>query len=126
MPASMSRSLSPPIATALSQPDQDDVPAVRLLADTLARASALRASDIHVEPGEGDWRIRLRIDGVLHETAHPPPHLRDGFVTRVKVLARLDIAEIGGSDHVQRDGKDAHLRFVRISDEARLEQGWNR
>ncbi|GLU30846.1 type II secretion system protein E [Trinickia caryophylli] len=104
MPASMSRSLSSPIAT-LPPADPDDVPAVRLLADTLARASALRASDIHVEPGEGNWRIRLRIDGVLHETAHPPAHLRDGFVTRVKVLARLDIAE-------RRVPQDGRLRLA--------------
>ncbi|WP_245616538.1 GspE/PulE family protein [Paraburkholderia acidipaludis] len=71
----------------------DDAPAVRLLADTLREAARRNASDLHVEPLEHGWRIRLRIDGVLHEAARPPAHLRDAFITRVKVLARMDIAE---------------------------------
>jgi hypothetical protein len=83
----------------------DDAPAVRLLADTLGQASELDASDIHVEPGEHGFRIRLRIDGVLHETARPPAHLRDAFITRVKVLARLDIAE-------RRVPQDGRLRLA--------------
>jgi len=71
----------------------DDAPAVRLLTDTLREAALRNASDLHVEPLEQGWRIRLRIDGVLHEMARPPAHLRDAFITRVKVLARMDIAE---------------------------------
>lgn len=98
----MSSALSSPLAAALPQPiDSDDAPAVRLLADTLGEASRLGASDVHVEPGDGVWRIRMRVDGVLHESAHPPGHLRDAFVTRVKVLARLDIAE----RRVPQDGR---------------------
>jgi type IV pilus assembly protein PilB len=84
--------------------DHADSPAVRLLQNTLLDASARGASDIHVEPGEQDWRIRLRIDGVLHEVARPPAHLQDAFVTRVKVLARLDIAE-------RRIPQDGRLRL---------------
>jgi type IV pilus assembly protein PilB len=72
---------------------QSDAPAVRLLDDTLREAARRRASDVHVEPDEHGWRIRLRVDGVLHEWLRPPPHLRDAFVTRIKVLAHLDIAE---------------------------------
>ncbi|HTI17749.1 MAG TPA: ATPase, T2SS/T4P/T4SS family [Trinickia sp.] len=97
-------SSSPSLSIASSMPPPagtDDAPAVRLLADLLSQASGLDASDIHVEPGEHEWRIRLRIDGVLHETARPPAHLRDAFVTRVKVLARLDIAE----RRVPQDGR---------------------
>lgn len=71
----------------------DDAPAVRLLTETLSEAARRNASDLHVEPLEHGWRIRLRIDGVLHEMARPPAHLRDAFITRVKVLARMDIAE---------------------------------
>ncbi|RQH01101.1 GspE/PulE family protein [Paraburkholderia dinghuensis] len=71
----------------------DDAPAVRLLADTLGEAARRNASDLHIEPLEHGWRIRLRIDGVLHEMTRPPAHLRDAFITRVKVLARMDIAE---------------------------------
>ena len=79
----------------------DDGPAARLLTDTLNEAARRAASDIHVEPGEHAWRIRLRVDGVLHELHNPPSHLRDAFVTRIKVLARLDIAE----RRVPQDGR---------------------
>jgi type IV pilus assembly protein PilB len=79
----------------------DDTPAVSLLTDTLREAASRGASDIHVEPFEHDWRIRLRVDGALHVLRHPPPHLRDAFVTRIKVLSRMDIAE----RRVPQDGR---------------------
>ena len=82
-------------------PDADNAPAVALLAETLREAAARGASDIHVEPGEHEWRIRLRIDGALHVFLKPPPHLRDAFITRIKVLARMDIAE----RRVPQDGR---------------------
>jgi type IV pilus assembly protein PilB len=82
-------------------PDADSPPAVRLLADTLQQAARLNASDLHIEPMEHGWRMRLRVDGVLHELARPPAHLRDAFITRVKVLARMDIAE----RRVPQDGR---------------------
>ncbi|PCE28365.1 GspE family protein [Paraburkholderia acidicola] len=85
--------------------DIDSAPAVRLLADTLREAATRNASDIHVEPAEHGWRIRLRIDGVLHETGQPPAHLRDAFISRVKVLARMDIAE-------RRIPQDGRLRLA--------------
>ena len=83
----------------------DDGPAARLLAQTLTEAAERGASDIHVEPTEHSWRIRLRVDGALHELPLPPAHLRDAFVTRVKVLARLDIAE-------RRVPQDGRLRLA--------------
>ncbi|MGU7770851.1 GspE/PulE family protein [Burkholderia sp. MR1-5-21] len=83
----------------------DDAPAARLLTDTLRAASTRVASDIHIEPFETGWRIRLRVDGVLHERARPPAHLRDAFVTRIKVLARMDIAE-------RRLPQDGRLRIA--------------
>ena len=52
-----------------------------------------RASDIHIEPYEGDLRVRFRIDGVLHEIMQPPAHLKPAIVSRIKVMASLDIAE---------------------------------
>jgi type IV pilus assembly protein PilB len=85
--------------------DADAAPAVRLLTETLQEAARRNASDLHIEPSEHGWRIRLRIDGVLHETAQPPAHLRDAFVTRVKVLARMDIAE-------RRVPQDGRLRLA--------------
>jgi len=83
----------------------DDGPAARLFAATLEQAVARGASDIHIEPSERGWRIRLRVDGVLHEMPSVPAHLRDAFVTRVKVLARLDIAE-------RRVPQDGRLRLA--------------
>ncbi|MDR8852798.1 putative type II secretion system protein HxcR [Burkholderia pseudomultivorans] len=58
-----------------------------------------------MEPFETGWRIRVRIDGVLHEHARPPAHLRDALVTRIKVLARMDIAE-------RRLPQDGRLRIA--------------
>jgi type IV pilus assembly protein PilB len=81
--------------------EADSAPAVALLTDTLREAASRGASDIHVEPGEHEWRIRLRIDGALHTYLTPPPHLRDAFTTRIKVLARMDIAE----RRVPQDGR---------------------
>jgi type IV pilus assembly protein PilB len=78
---------------------------VRLLTDTLREATRRNASDLHIEPAENGWRVRLRIDGVLHEIATPPAHLRDAFITRVKVLARMDIAE-------RRVPQDGRLRLA--------------
>ncbi len=78
---------------------------MRLLADTLREAARRNASDLHVEPLEQGWRVRLRIDGVLHEIARPPAHLRDAFITRIKVLARMDIAE-------RRIPQDGRLRLA--------------
>jgi type IV pilus assembly protein PilB len=85
--------------------DSDNAPAVRLLTETLQEATRRNASDLHIEPAERGWRMRLRIDGVLHEIAQPPAHLRDAFITRVKVLARMDIAE-------RRVPQDGRLRIA--------------
>ena len=92
-------------SSAASLSDPDNAPAVRLLTDTLHEATRRNASDIHIEPAEHGWRVRLRIDGVLHEIPRPPAHLRDAFVTRVKVLARMDIAE-------RRVPQDGRLRLA--------------
>ncbi|MFM0024378.1 GspE/PulE family protein [Paraburkholderia azotifigens] len=89
------------LALPTATPDADSPPAVRLLADTLQEAARLNASDLHIEPMEHGWRMRLRVDGVLHELVRPPAHLRDAFITRVKVLARMDIAE----RRVPQDGR---------------------
>jgi len=95
------RAAEPSLDTA-SDPDS---PAVSLLANTLREAAERGASDIHVEPSEHDWRIRLCVDGALHVLRRPPPHLRDAFVTRIKVLARMDIAE-------RRVPQDGRLRLA--------------
>ena len=51
------------------------------------------ASDIHVEPYEKDFRIRFRIDGVLYDVMHPPMKMRDALLSRLKIMAKLDISE---------------------------------
>ena len=79
----------------------DDVPVVRLLHKLLADAVGMGASDLHFEPFEHLFRVRLRLDGVLHELAQPPLSLRDKLATRLKILARLDIAE----KRLPQDGK---------------------
>lgn len=70
-----------------------EAPVVTLVNAVLADASRRRASDIHVEPYEKIFRIRFRVDGVLHDIMTPPPKLKNALVSRIKVMANLDIAE---------------------------------
>ncbi len=70
-----------------------DAPLVRLVNSLIFQAAEDRASDIHVEPQEDALLVRYRIDGVLHEVQRIPRRLASGVVTRLKVLAKLDIAE---------------------------------
>ncbi|OOC09159.1 MULTISPECIES: type IV-A pilus assembly ATPase PilB [Thioalkalivibrio] len=71
----------------------DDAPVVRFVNKLLMDAINRKASDIHLEPFEKDFRVRFRIDGVLHEVAHPPNSLAPRILARVKVMSRMDIAE---------------------------------
>jgi type IV pilus assembly protein PilB len=66
---------------------------VRLVNLVLVDAIRRGASDVHIEPYEKEFRIRLRIDGVLHETMKPPLRLRNAIVSRLKIMSELDIAE---------------------------------
>jgi type IV pilus assembly protein PilB len=70
-----------------------EAPVVTLVNAVFADAAKRRASDIHIEPYEKIFRIRFRIDGVLHEIMTPPPKLKNALVSRIKVMANLDIAE---------------------------------
>ncbi len=71
----------------------EGAPIVKLANAMMARAISLRASDIHVEPHARKVRVRLRIDGMLQETMVIPKDLQHGLVSRIKILAGLDIAE---------------------------------
>ncbi len=71
----------------------EDAPVVRLVNVLLGDALHRGASDIHVEPYEREMRIRFRIDGVLYDVMHPPMRLRDALISRIKIMAKLDIAE---------------------------------
>ena len=70
-----------------------EAPVIRLVRLLLTQAMKEGASDIHLEPGEDTCRTRFRIDGVLHEVTGPSRHLHSSVVSRIKVLASLDIAE---------------------------------
>jgi len=71
----------------------DEAPVVRLMNMILADAIRRGASDIHLEPYEKVFRVRFRIDGVLHEIMGPPKRLEAALTSRVKIMANLDIAE---------------------------------
>ena len=70
-----------------------EAPVVTLVNAILADAAKRRASDIHIEPYEKVFRVRFRVDGVLHEIMSPPMRLKNPLVSRLKVMAGLDIAE---------------------------------
>ena len=76
-------------------------PVVRLLNLILLQAIKDKASDIHLEPFEDRFRVRYRVDGVLYEMTPPPLHLAPALISRVKVMANLDIAET----RVPQDGR---------------------
>ena len=71
----------------------DDTPVIRYINELLRRAIREGASDIHLEPFETHCRVRFRYDGMLHEVARPPRDMADRLAARLKVMARMDIAE---------------------------------
>ena len=72
---------------------RDDAPVIRLINALLGQGIKEDASDIHVEPYEDHLSVRFRVDGVLREVLRPPPALGPAVTSRIKVMARLDIAE---------------------------------
>lgn len=86
------------VAEALPEPEdlldaEDDAPIIRLINALLARAVKQNASDIHIEPFENRLLIRIRVDGILQEVMQPPRALAPLIASRIKVMAKLDIAE---------------------------------
>ncbi|SQF95524.1 type II secretion system protein E [Paucimonas lemoignei] len=73
--------------------DADDAPVVRFVNKMLLDAIRLGSSDLHFEPYEKSFRVRLRTDGILHEVAKPPINLASRIAARLKVMAGLDISE---------------------------------
>ena len=71
----------------------DQVPVVRLVNSVLLDAIKRGASDIHLDPSETSFRIRFRVDGFLHEVMTPPKRVEAAVVSRIKIMANLDIAE---------------------------------
>jgi type IV pilus assembly protein PilB len=71
----------------------EEAPVIRLVNQILSDAVLRGASDIHMEPYEREFRVRYRIDGVLQVVMTPPLRLRDAILSRIKIMAKLDIAE---------------------------------
>ena len=93
---------------------EDAAPIIRIVNLILSGAVKIKASDIHIEPYEKDLRVRYRIDGVLHEVSAPPKKTQNAIVSRVKIMASLDIAERrlpqDGRIKVKVLGKEIDLR----------------
>ena len=81
----------------------EDAPVIKLVYSVLGQAVNEGASDIHFEPGEGDMRVRFRVDGVMYEAARVPKRMVAGVVSRVKIMSDMDIAE----KRVPQDGRVA-------------------
>ncbi len=98
------------IATELGQPQDlldltDEAPVIRLLNSILSEAVKERVSDVHIEPYERDLLVRFRIDGILYEKLSPPKIIQDALVSRVKIMAGLNIAE-------KRLPQDGRIRVI--------------
>jgi general secretion pathway protein E len=95
-----------------------EAPVVRIVSRLIARAVDARASDIHIEPFEQSLRVRYRIDGALREVEAPPVELGAAVISRIKIMARLDIAERrlpqDGRIKVAVRGRDIDLRVATI------------
>lgn len=92
----------------------DDAPIIKLVNIIIGEAVKKRASDIHVEPLENKFRVRYRIDGVLHEVPGPPQRLQGSVISRLKIMAGMDIAEKrlpqDGRINLRLDRKELDLR----------------
>jgi type IV pilus assembly protein PilB len=77
----------------LDEVQSADAPVVKLVNSLIADAVGKHASDIHIEPYEKHLRVRYRIDGMLHEMMSPPFKMKGAVISRLKIMAELDIAE---------------------------------
>lgn len=95
-----------------------DGPVIKLVNDAILSCLQHNSSDIHLEVYENHLRIRLRTDGMLHEVAKPPLHMKDALISRVKIMSGLDIAETrlpqDGSLKIQTENKEIAFRVSSI------------
>ncbi len=93
---------------------EDEGPIIQLVALIINKAASSRASDIHVEPLSNRLRIRYRIDGVCQEVDVLPKHLQDSIISRIKILANIDISEKrrpqDGRISLEHAGKELDIR----------------
>ncbi len=94
--------------------NEEAQPVIRLVDNLVLEAARQGASDIHIEPGERELRIRIRVDGVLREVAAPPLGLARAIVSRIKVISKLDISKTrspqDGAFHYRGGEVDVVLR----------------
>ena len=92
-----------------------DTPIIRFVNNLIIQAIREGASDIHIEPNEKSLKLRFRIDGVLHEIPSPPKKMQLPIISRIKIMSRIDIANMripqDGRFDVKIDGKDVGLRI---------------
>jgi len=107
------------VATEMNNPTDlldltDEAPVIRLLNSILSEAVKERVSDVHIEPYERDLLVRFRIDGILYEKLSPPKIIQDALVSRIKIMAGLNIAEKrlpqDGRIRVRVAGRDVDIR----------------
>ncbi|MCL4478272.1 MAG: type II secretion system ATPase GspE [Deltaproteobacteria bacterium] len=107
------------IALELNEPEDlidstDEAPIIRLINSLLYEAIKKRASDIHIEPYETEIVIRYRIDGILYEVIKPPKRFQSSILSRVKIMAGMNIAEKrlpqDGRIRIKMSGKDIDIR----------------
>lgn len=95
-----------------------EAPVIRLVSLLITNALEMRASDIHIEPFENRLVVRYRIDGVLHEVESPPRRLSAAVISRIKIMASLDIAERrlpqDGRIRLRVQGKEIDLRVSTV------------
>ncbi|MBN2144991.1 MAG: type II secretion system ATPase GspE, partial [Candidatus Aureabacteria bacterium] len=93
----------------------DEAPVIKIVNIVLKEAIDSKASDIHIEPMEKTLSIRYRIDGVLHQKVSPPKALQNAIISRLKIMAKLDIAERrlpqDGRFRIKIKGKNIDFRF---------------
>ena len=96
----------------------DQSPIIQFVNLLLSKAVQERASDVHIEPTADELRVRFRVDGVLHDAMSPPKSLQAGIVSRLKVMAEIDIAERrlpqDGRMTIGVGGSDIDLRVVTL------------
>ncbi|MFO7820840.1 MAG: ATPase, T2SS/T4P/T4SS family [Lentisphaeria bacterium] len=97
---------------------ESDAPIIRLVSLVILEAFRKRTSDIHMEPLEKRFRIRYRIDGVLNEVDNPPRYLQNNILSRVKIMAKMDISEHrvpqDGRIQIAALGKELDLRVSNV------------
>lgn len=96
----------------------DEAPIIRLVNSLLFRSVKQKASDIHVEPFERDLIVRFRVDGILYDVMHPPKRAQNAIISRIKIMAGLNIAEKripqDGRIKIKIAGKDIDIRVSTI------------